>query len=358
MKKTIFCCIVFYFVVCLSLSVNGVELTRDEFKIYGTVESLHADGIVSVLFSHRPDRENFGIIEDKRVIGRVDLISPPIFINEKYRIFRYMAYYSIHNPKDAIRLKAGSLVGILLPHEKGKRDFSDKPFPQPRRFKAFIVGKKDGREMVFVPGGKFVMGSNARGKDEYPEHISETQDFYIDKYEVSNRDYLRYIKEMNAPLPLSWNGIERDDDFPVLVNYFEAESYARWAGKRLPTEKEWEKAARGTGLVYIRKADESFEMIRQPREYPWGLFDSSKANVAEFWVNPGVRKEYTEKFPKGLLPINFFEGAGESEYGALNMCGNAPEWTSSDYRAYPGNPYPNSKFGTMYKTIRGGAWYS
>ncbi len=340
------------------LAVFSQEQQIPEFKIYGGVEAVRGDGTVSILFNRLPDRDSFGIIEDGRIIGKVDLIDRPGFFNAKFNIYRCMAHYTIVNPRDSVLLKAGSSVGISMPHEKGKRDFSDKPFPLPRRFKSAIIGKKDGREMVFVPGGKFVLGSNNHGKEEYPEQISETGDFYIDRCEVSNRDYLQYVREMKVPFPASWNGAERDDDLPVMVNYHEAESYARWAGKRLPTEKEWEKAARGSGLVYVRKPDESYELIKKTREYPWGGFDPSKSNIAAFWENPGIRKDYTEKFPRGLLPVHFFEGAGESPYGALNMCGNASEWTSSFYRAYPGNPYPAPKFGTMYKVVRGGNWFS
>lgn len=342
----------------MCLPLLGQERGIEEFKIYGGVEAVRGDGTVSVLFSRLPDRDSFGIIEDGRIIGKVDLIDRPGFFNAKFNIYRCLAYFTINNSRDVVLLKAGSPVGISMPYEKGKRDFADKPFPLPRRFKTAITGKKDGREMVFVPGGKFVLGSNGRAKEEYPEQISETGDFYIDKYEVSNRDYLKYVREMKVPFPASWNGAERDDDLPVLVNYYEAESYARWAGKRLPTEKEWEKAARGSGLVYVRKPDESYELIKKTLEYPWGGFDPSKSNTAAFWTNPGIRKDYTEKFPRGLLPVNFFEGAGESPYGALNMSGNAPEWTSSFYRAYPGNPYPAPKFGTMYKVVRGGGWFS
>lgn len=342
----------------IRLWVFGQERAGEEFKVYGGVETIRNDGTVSVLFSLPPDRDSFSIIEDGRIIGKVDLIDRPGYYNVNFNIYRCMAHYAINNPRDAVLLKAGSRVGISMPHEKGKRDFSDKPFPLPRRFKTSITGKKDGREMIFVPGGKFVLGSNSYGKDEYPEQISETNDFYIDKYEVSNRDYLKYVREMKVPFPASWNGAERDDDLPVLVNYYEAENYARWTGKRLPTEKEWEKAARGSGLVYVRKPDESYELIKKTIEYPWGGFDPSKSNIAAFWANPGIRKDYTEKFPRGLLPVNFFEGVGESPYGALNMVGNAPEWTSSFYRAYPGNPYPAPKFGTMYKVVRGGGWFS
>lgn len=348
----------FIAILCLGLTAHGQESNIADFKMYGGVEAIRGDGTVSVLFSRRPDRDSFGIVEDGRIIGTIDLIDRPGFYNNKFQLYRCMALVTISNSQDEVLLKAGSPVGISIPHEKGKRDFSDKPFPLPRRFKSTIIGKKDGREMVFVPGGKFVLGSNGRGKDEFPEQISETGDFYIDTYEVSNRDYLKYVREMKVPLPASWNGVERDDDFPVLVNYYEAESFAAWAGKRLPTEKEWEKAARGSGLVYVRKPDESYELIKKTREYPWGAFDASRFNIAAFWTSPGIRKDYTEKFSKGLLPVNFFKGVGESPYGALNMCGNAPEWTSSFYRAYPGNPYPAPKFGTMYKVVRGGAWYS
>lgn len=339
----------------LSLAVSAGE----EFEIRGSVEALRGDGIVTVLFSSRPDRDIYGIVEGGRAIGEVKIIDRPCHRNEKFGFYRCTAVPAITADRDRPLVKAGSPVGISIIREKVRRDFSEKTRPVPVRFHPRVVGDKDGREMVLVTGGKFVFGSNGGEKDEYPEQILDLGDYYIDRHEVSNADYLKYIRELNAALPASWDGKARDDALPVLVSYFEAESYARWAGKRLPTEQEWEMAARGSGLEYRRNPDETYSLIKKTIQFPWGQgFDPSRANTAEFWQAPGVRADYTTRFGKGMLPVNSFEGAGESPGGALNMAGNAMEWTSSWYRAYPGNAYTNPRFGTMYRVARGGAWFS
>lgn len=339
----------------LALAVTGAE----EFRILGAVDAVRGDGIVTVLFPDKPDRESFSIIESERIIGDIKVIDLPCYRNEKFGFYRCTAIYSITAGRDRPLLKAGSPVGISIIRETMHRDFSEKPAPVAMRFRERVVGDKDGREMVLVTGGRFVFGSNIGEKDEYPEQIAEVGDYYIDRLEVSNRDYLKYVREMNTDMPATWNGRPRDDDLPVIVNYHEAGDYARWAGKRLPTEMEWEMAARGAGLDYLRNPDESYTIIRKPLQYPWGVkFDPSKANTAEFWVSPGVRADYAARYRKGYLPVQLFDGAGESPCGALNMAGNAMEWTSSWYRAYRGNAYANAKFGTMYRVTRGGAWYS
>ena len=339
----------------LSLAGTGTE----EFDIRGNVEALRGDGIVTVLFNARPDRDIYSVVESDRAIGELNIIDRPCHRNEKFGFYRCTATYSIKDEKDRPLLKAGSPVGISIIKEKVRRDFSEKHEPEPVRFRSRVVGDKDGREMVLVSGGTFVFGSNSGEKDEYPEQLAELGDFYIDRLEVSNADYLKYAREMNRALPASWDGRPRDDDLPVLVSYNEAELYARWAGKRLPSEQEWEMAARGTGLEYRHNPDETYTRIKKTIQYPWGqAFDPSRANTAEFWLAPGVRADYTARHGKGLLPVRYFEGAGESPGGALNMAGNAMEWTTSWYRAYPGNAYTNPRFGTMYKVTRGGAWFS
>lgn len=101
--------------------------------------------------------------------------------------------------------------------------------------------------MILIPKGWFVMGSNRWDKDEAPERKVYLKAYYIDKYEVTNREYQRFDPSHKFP--------PGKEDHPVVnVSWFEADAYCRWAGKRLPAEEEWEKAARGTA----------------GKTYPWG----------------------------------------------------------------------------------------
>lgn len=186
--------------------------------------------------------------------------------------------------------------------------------------------------MVAVPSGKFTMGfDGSDDMSEKPEHVENVNAFFIDKTEVTVGDYYKFIKAKNRRPPDSWsqgwkNGTfrEGEDRLPVSgVSWFDAKEYAEWAGKRLPTEKEWEYAARGT----------------DKRLYPWGNdFDTSRANVADSQKNGPVA---TGSFP-----------AGKSPFSALDMAGNVAEWTDSDSFRYPGSqatPKPG-------KIVRGGSF--
>jgi formylglycine-generating enzyme required for sulfatase activity len=160
----------------------------------------------------------------------------------------------------------------------------------------------------------------------------------MDKYEVSNADYYKFVNNASARPPLSWTDGQfnpLEGDLPVLVTFHEATAYARWAGKRLPTEEEWEKAARGpvgsrTGM------------------YPWrGRFNPNFANSLEYWRGR----------QPSLLPVRSFEGHS-SHYGIVNMAGNVAEWTSSWYLPYIGNNMRDDRFGRRFKVVRGGAFYN
>jgi len=164
--------------------------------------------------------------------------------------------------------------------------------------------------MVLVPTGTFLMGSSDEDRfcepDEKPQRVVQLPAFYIDQFEVSNIDYKRFIDETGYRQPQNWTDGRYEDGadfYPVVdVSWWDAAAYARWAGKRLPTEAEWEKAARGT----------------DGRRFPWG--DEYRDDV----VGTGW----------GYAPVSaHLDGA--SPYGVLNMAGNVAEWTASVYAPYP-----------------------
>ncbi len=182
--------------------------------------------------------------------------------------------------------------------------------------------------MAFVPGGEFMMGSDKDDEYSRPAHKVTVKSFFIDLTEVTNEEYKTFVDATNHTPPPRWrNGIFADGkaNFPVTgVNWDDANTYAKWANKRLPTEEEWEFAARGT-TGYL---------------YPWG----------NEW-KPGNANAASQA--KGLQEVG--REAGKSPFGVMDMSGNAWEWTTSDASAYPGG----KSFSGNYinpKIIRGGFW--
>jgi formylglycine-generating enzyme required for sulfatase activity len=173
---------------------------------------------------------------------------------------------------------------------------------------AALVTEREG--MVLVPAGEFKMGSDPSDKwaesDEGPQRIVNLPAFLIDQLEVSTLDYKRFIDATGWPAPPTWHDRtykEGADFIPVTdVTWWDATAYAAWVGKRLPTEAEWEKAARGT----------------DGRRFPWG--NSFSADLANDGPTP--------------LPVGS-KSLGASPYGALDMSGNVGEWTASVYMPYP-----------------------
>jgi formylglycine-generating enzyme required for sulfatase activity len=207
--------------------------------------------------------------------------------------------------------------------------------------------------MVLVPAGEFLMGSDNGDVDEGPQRWVYLDAFEIDRHEVTNVQYRRFLLATGRDAPQGWPERyvdrlpERDPDwqgtmypegealYPVVgVNWQDATEYCAWAGKRLPTEAEWEKAARGN----------------DGRTYPWGdAWDPSNANVEAAGLG------YTQ--PVGSYP------AGASPYGALDMTGNAWEWVADlyDRQYYHNSPDRNPQgpaSGTGERIQRGGAWDS
>ncbi|EPG74351.1 sulfatase-modifying factor enzyme 1 [Leptospira fainei serovar Hurstbridge str. BUT 6] len=240
------------------------------------------------------------------------------------------------------------------------------------RPKKILLHPKDGKEMVLVSsgyesGGKtlyeqmgyFLFGQGSEpSEDSYNpffdsprrDTLEELSSFYIDKHEVTNKEYYRFLKETGTPPPPHWeNGFyPKGKDYHPVVNltYREAELYAKWTGKRVPSEFQWEKAARGTGISWRLLKDESYEFVSNPRDYPFGNeYDPVLCNTKE-----SGKKETVSVFELSTK--------GESPFGALGMCGNAPEWTSSPYLPYKAHRLSSVKFGKHLRVIRGGSFSS
>jgi len=192
-------------------------------------------------------------------------------------------------------------------------------------------------EMIVIPAGPFIKGTHSRQPDEGPEHTVKTHRYLIDKYEVSNMQYAKFNNETKRKSPSHFRNrtypAGKADHPVVYVTWFDADAYCQWAGKRLPTDTEWEKAARGTDA----------------RIFPWGnQFAIEKANTPARWETIGLFGDTT--------PVGSFPG-GLSVFGLHDTSGNAWEWTASWYEAYPGNTVFSESYGQRYKTLKGGSWF-
>lgn len=212
--------------------------------------------------------------------------------------------------------------------------------------------------MIEIPAGEFIMGTDFYRADpqDKPQHKVTLHAFKIDKYPVTNAQYARFVAATGHRPPLHWkqgkipDGTERH---PVtMINWYDAKAYAEWAGKRLPTEVEWERAARGT----------------DGRRWPWGnTMDPLRLNT---YYQIGSTTE-VGSFPTGASPE-----------GVLDMAGNVSEWVADDFLPYSGSEAPSDLFKAKvpqlpvspderskriadfvstderYKVMRGGSWKS
>lgn len=219
------------------------------------------------------------------------------------------------------------------------------------------VREMDGAVMVYVPAGEFAMGSASDDSQAYdwevPQQRVKVAGFWIDRTEVTNGQYRKFMeaggydkeeywteagwawKQRNMVPPGCWSDgrLNQAQQPVVCVRWYEASAYAHWVGGRLPTEAEWEKAARGT----------------DGRLYPWGNA-SPDCGRLNFWrKDPGCvgRTSPVGSYAKGVSP-----------YGALDMAGNAWEWVSSEFRDYPyeSDDGREDQSGTAVRVLRGGSW--
>lgn len=253
--------------------------------------------------------------------------------------------------------------------------------------------KPDLSDMILIPAGEFVMGSNKVGNpnssgdysnikpwylDEHPEHKVKLPAYYIEEHELTNAQYLKFVEETGHRIPEYWlkNGyilrmkldklekvsidklrrlaadtfhIDKDtrkmnkqellkditqilytmDKLAVAdVTWTDASIYCEWAGLRLPTEAEWEKAARGS-VGY---------------EFPWG--NEWKNNMS----NTG-----TEKWDTQIAPVESYP-SDKSPFGIYDLAGNVSEWVADWYQPYENSDYKSKDFGKHYKVVRGAGW--
>lgn len=233
-----------------------------------------------------------------------------------------------------------------------------------------MISEKDGMILVIVPAGEFTMGSTADDAlvecqkfrsdcqriwsiDEEPVHKVYLDTFWIDQIEVTNAMYANCVKDGGCTPPSSSRSYTRDSyydnvefgDYPVVnVNWYQANAYCEWAGRKLPSEAQWEKAARGT----------------DGRLYPWGdIFDGALVNFCDVncplsHMNISFDDGYADTAPAGNYP------AGKSIYGAFDMAGSVWEWVndwySSDYYQGSSSSNPSGPISGSHRILRGGSW--
>lgn len=210
-----------------------------------------------------------------------------------------------------------------------------------------VTNNRDGKEMILIPGVEFLMGSDEGPAKHRPRHTARVDSFYIDRFPVTNQEYKRFVDETGHAAPhyeVSWcdtrdyNWDPQMRSFPegradhpvVLVTWKDAVAYAQWAGKRLPTEAEWELAARGT----------------DGRLWPWGN-------------NAAAGRGNTREASLGTTTSVYrYSPQGDSPAGVADMIGNVWEWTSSLFRPYPYDANDGREVleASGWRVLRGGSW--
>lgn len=240
------------------------------------------------------------------------------------------AFYS---PKNAAFKEAVAEPSLpSTPSTVGLPTPSPSPVVAVRRFENL----KDGMVLVCIPRGTYTIGSDAGDSDEKPVHKVTLKPYAIGKYEVTNAQYRAFAKATGHRSAGDWE--ERasvwGEQAPVVnVSWHDANAYCKWAGLRLPTEAEWEVAARGT----------------DGRVYPWGNeWDASRCRN---------RESVGDKGAEGAAVVGSYP-ADISPFGCYDMAGNVSEWCSSRYKPFPYHAGDGREAlsGGVLRVVRGGSW--
>ncbi len=268
-------------------------------------------------------------------------------LGDPERAIRHLQRYIALSPNAADVTETQSYINVLQQLLEKRKDVLSTLNSRDEIMKRALIEQKKKYDMVTIPAGEFIMGTDNAREDEYPEHRVYLDAYKIDRYEVTNAQYwefLEYMKKTNDHskcykaetsgkdhTPRFWdNEYYNVPDYPVArIDWYDAYAYAAWAGKRLPTEAEWEKAARGM----------------DGRNFPWGNeWDPIRCNLSG------------EPKPGGSIEN------GKSVYGCYDMAGSVYEWCDDWYlnTYYTESPSLNPKgpSGGVRRVIRGGSRFS
>jgi len=237
-------------------------------------------------------------------------------------------------------LSAGRRI-VLVAETSNFSSLADRPRQQKEPAIGFEL--RDKVKMLHIPEGLFILGSSDVGslhfipadRDGRTANRIDVAGFFIDQHEVTVGQYRHYLEETRRKIPEDM--VQLSASLPVThMTYREAEAYCTWTGKRLPTELEWEKAARGTQI--ITSGDETY------------------ATTLSFPVAENLARELCVTADTGGAPLEMDKLKDQNGFGLVGMCGNAAEWTQSWLLPYRGNTRQDERFGKRYKVIRGGSY--
>ena len=300
-------------------------------------------GSKNILDGLLEDLKDTALLFPKKIA--VDFFSGWIYMEtgKKKMALPHLTQFLNHATENELSKEARSMLGQKIPLADENTTNSNNNLS---------LEKHPPKNMVFVSSGFFIMGSNDHGEDEAPEHKTYLDSYYIDRYEVSANDFSLFLNEVN-----NGNGYYLNNQYGTLfyngkfqarkgfenhpinnVKWKGAFEYCRWKGKHLPTEAQWEKAARG----------------EDGKIYPWGNKPPAH-NLARY------RQVWTKEIKHHVMvPVNLFS-EGTSPYGAHHMAGNVKEWVDDwfdrEYYDEPENHInPKGQIGGEYKVLRGGSW--
>lgn len=342
--------------------VIAVQKDKGALRILGPEpDTLRTETTDAVRKRFRNELQSLTLLDRRgRVAGKFNTTRVEVEFGERpdqRREIVLYGYFELQESRDIRTLSVGYQAGLYRQKPGYLRPTYDGSLARAQRTLKEFRHQVDGKIMVYIPEHFVIFGQgDDPARDNFNPHFDERREqfatrvkpFYIDRYEVTNEEFHRFAVETGRPMPAAWRATNRypanTGDHPITVaSYTDAEAYARWSGKRLPTELEWELAARGGAGFLIQNGDPD-SIFRRPRIYPTGdAFDPELCNTLESGRG-------------APLPVTATRDA--SPYQVFGMCGNAREWTSSWYAAYPGHRLPGKQAiaGKVFKVIRGGAY--